>query len=162
MFLAPATGCLAVAIYTKLDILKQYWLPILVGCTAGSAASMGSVYGMCRLFGPDESMTVSRAPQISEDTDRSEYFRAGRWSCTQITVVAVIFTGILGSIIAPFLIRLFHVSDPVAGGSADRIMQSCGGNVQGDRDRGSRRCDERTGNSGICGIITVLFSMLII
>ena len=31
MFLAPATACLAVAIYTKLDILKQYWLPILVG-----------------------------------------------------------------------------------------------------------------------------------
>ena len=25
---------------------KQYWLPILVGCTAGSAASMGSVYGI--------------------------------------------------------------------------------------------------------------------
>ena len=25
MFLAPATACLAVAIYTKLDILKQYW-----------------------------------------------------------------------------------------------------------------------------------------
>ena len=35
MFLAPATACLAVAIYTKIQILKQYWLPILVGCTAG-------------------------------------------------------------------------------------------------------------------------------
>ena len=34
MFLAPATACLAVAIYTKIQILKQYWLPILVGCTA--------------------------------------------------------------------------------------------------------------------------------
>ena len=50
MFLAPATACLAVAIYTKIQILKQYWLPILVGCTAGSLASMGSVYGLCRLF----------------------------------------------------------------------------------------------------------------
>ena len=30
MFLAPATACLAVAIYTKIQILKQYWLPILV------------------------------------------------------------------------------------------------------------------------------------
>lgn len=27
MFLAPATACLAVAIYTKIQILKQYWLP---------------------------------------------------------------------------------------------------------------------------------------
>ena len=41
MFLAPATACLAVAVYTKIQILKQYWLPILVGCAAGSAASHG-------------------------------------------------------------------------------------------------------------------------
>ena len=51
MFLAPATACLAVAIYTKIEMLKQYWLPIVAGCTAGSAASMLSVYGLCRLFG---------------------------------------------------------------------------------------------------------------
>ena len=50
MFLAPATACLAVSIYTKLSILKKYWLPIIVGCIAGSLASMASVYGMCRLF----------------------------------------------------------------------------------------------------------------
>ena len=63
MFLAPATACLAVAIYTKIQILKQYWLPILVGCTAGSLASMGSVYGLCRLFGLDKSLTVSLLPK---------------------------------------------------------------------------------------------------
>ena len=63
MFLAPATACLAVAIYTKIDILKKYWLPIVVGCTAGSVASMGSVYAMCKLFGLDQSMTVSLIPK---------------------------------------------------------------------------------------------------
>ena len=63
MFLAPATACLAVAVYTKLQILKQYWFPILVGCAAGSAASMGSVYLLCRLFGLDESLTVSLLPK---------------------------------------------------------------------------------------------------
>ena len=26
MFLAPATACLAVAIYTKIDVLKKYWM----------------------------------------------------------------------------------------------------------------------------------------
>ena len=31
MFLAPATSCLAVAIYTTIDILQQYWLPIVIG-----------------------------------------------------------------------------------------------------------------------------------
>ena len=35
-----------------------------------------------------------------------------------ITVVAVIFTGILGSILAPTLIKIFHVKDSVAAGLA--------------------------------------------
>ena len=146
MFLAPATACLAVAIYTKLDILKQYWLPILVGCTAGSAASMGSVYGMCRLFGLDESMTVSLLPK-SVTTPIAVSISEPGGGVVPITVVAVIFTGILGSIIAPFLIRIFRVSG--GGRTGDWIMQSCGGNVQGNRARGSRRCDEWTGNRNL-------------
>ena len=47
MFLAPATACLAVSIYTRIRLLKRHWLPILVGCTCGSLASMGSIYLMC-------------------------------------------------------------------------------------------------------------------
>ncbi len=117
MFLAPATACLAVAIYTKIDVLKKYWLPIVVGCTAGSAASMASVYGMCRLFGLDESMTVSLLPK-SVTTPIAVSISEPAVVLYRITVVAVIFTGILGSIIAPFLIRIFRVSDPVAAGLA--------------------------------------------
>ena len=128
MFLAPATACLAVAIYTKLDILKQYWLPILVGCTAGSAASMGSVYGMCRLFGLDESMTVSLLPK-SVTTPIAVSISEPGGGVVPITVVAVIFTGILGSIIAPFLIRLFHVSDPVAAGLAIAVVTTMIGKI---------------------------------
>ena len=63
MFLAPATACLAVSIYTKRCILKESWLPILVGCTVGCLASMGSVLVMCHLFGLDEAMTASLTPK---------------------------------------------------------------------------------------------------
>ena len=55
LFLSPATACLAVSIYTKAALLKEYWLPILAGCAAGSLASMGSVWVLCRLFGPNRS-----------------------------------------------------------------------------------------------------------
>ena len=51
MFLAPATACLAVSIYTKIQLLKENWLPIVIGCACGSLASMGSIYLMCRLWG---------------------------------------------------------------------------------------------------------------
>ncbi len=33
-----------------------------------------------------------------------------------IGIAAVIFTGITGSIVAPFMVKLFHVSDPIAQG----------------------------------------------
>ena len=152
MFLAPATACLAVAIYTKLDILKQYWLPILVGCTAGSAASMGSVYGMCRLFGLDESMTVSLLPKSVTTPIAVSISEPGG---------GVVFTGILGSIIAPFLIRLFHVSDPVAAGLA---IGSCSHAVGTSKAIEIGEVEGAMSGLaiGICGIITVLFSMLII
>lgn len=44
MFLLRQQHVLAVAIYTKIDVLKKYWLLHWVGCTAGSAASMASVF----------------------------------------------------------------------------------------------------------------------
>ena len=43
LFLSPATACLAVAIYSKVQLLKENWLPILVGCVVGSLVSMGSI-----------------------------------------------------------------------------------------------------------------------
>ena len=152
MVLAPATACLAVAIYTKLDILKQYWLPILVGCTAGSAASMGSVYGMCRLFGLDESMTVSLLPK-SVTTPIAVSISEPGGGVVPITVVAVIFTGIL--------VRLFHVSDPVAAGLA---IGSCSHAVGTSKAIEIGEVEGAMSGLaiGICGIITVLFSMLII
>ena len=62
MFLAPATACLEVSIYTRAELLKKNWLPIVVGASCGSLASMGSVLLMCKLFGMDEAMTVSLIP----------------------------------------------------------------------------------------------------
>ena len=63
MFLGPATACLAVSIYSKIDLLKKNWLPVLVGCLVGVVTSVGSILIMCRLFGLDRDMTVSLLPK---------------------------------------------------------------------------------------------------
>lgn len=159
MFLAPATACLAVAIYTKLEILKQYWLPILVGCAAGSAASMASVYGLCRLFGLDESLTVSLMPK-SVTTPIAVSIAEPAGGVVPITVVAVIFTGILGGIFAPLLIRLFRVSDPVAAGLAIGACSHAVGTSKAI-ELGEIEGAMSGLAIGICGIITVLFSMAV-
>ena len=159
MFLAPATACLAVAIYTKIDVLKKYWLPIVVGCTAGSAASMASVFGMCKLFGLDQSMTVSLIPK-SVTTPIAVSISEPAGGVVPITVVAVIFTGILGSILAPTLIKIFHVKDSVAAGLA---IGACSHAVGTSKAIEIGEIEGAMSGLaiGICGIITVLFSMLI-
>ena len=160
MFLAPATACLAVAIYTKIKILKQYWLPILVGCTAGSAASMLSVYGMCRLFGLDESLTISLIPK-SVTTPIAVSIAEPAGGMVPITVVAVIGTGILGSIIAPLLIRVFKVTDPMAAGLAIGASSHAVGTSKAI-ELGEVEGAMSGLAIGVCGIITVLISMVIL
>lgn len=76
-----------------------------------------------------------------------------------VTVIAVIFTGILGSIFAPLLIRLFQVNDPVAAGLS---IGACSHAVGTSR---AIQLGETQGAMsglaiGICGIITVIVSMI--
>lgn len=159
MFLAPATACLAAAIYSKMQILKQYWLPILVGCTVGSAASMASVYGLCRLFGLDESLTVSLLPK-SVTTPIAVSISEPAGGAVPITVVAVILTGILGGIFAPLLIRIFRVTDPVAAGLAIGACSHAVGTSKAI-ELGEVEGAMSGLAIGICGIITVLFSLAV-
>ena len=158
MFLAPATACLAVSIYSKIRILKENWLPIVVGCTVGSVTSMGSVYLLCRLFRLDEAMTASLIPK-SITTPIAVEVSGAHGGIVPVTVIAVIFTGILGSIFAPLLIRLFQVNDPVAAGLS---IGACSHAVGTSR---AIQLGETQGAMsglaiGICGIITVIVSMI--
>lgn len=160
MFLAPATACLASAIYLRINILKKYWLPIFVGCAAGSAASMGSVYGMCRLFGLNDSLTVSLIPK-SVTTPIAISISQPAGGVVPVTVVAVIGTGILGSILAPYLIKIFHVNDSVAAGLA---IGACSHAVGTSKAIEIGEVEGAMSGLaiGICGIITVLFSMIVL
>lgn len=159
MFLAPATACLAVSIYTKLSILKKYWLPIIVGCIAGSLASMASVYGMCRLFGLEKSLTMSMLPK-SVTTPIAVGVAQAHGGVVPVTVVAVIFTGILGSITAPLMIKLFRVKDSVAAGLA---IGACSHAVGTSKAIEIGEVEGAMSGLaiGICGVVTVLFSMFI-
>lgn len=159
MFLAPATACLAVSIYSRLELLKKNWLPILVGASCGSLASMTSIWLMCRLFKLDEAMTVSLMPK-SVTTPIAIGISGSNGGIVPVTVVAVIFTGILGSILAPVLIRLFRISDPmVAGLSIGACSHAIGTSkaVELGETQGAM-----SGLAiGVCGIMTVIFSLLL-
>lgn len=159
MFLAPATSCLAVSVYTKMELLKKNWLPILAGCVAGSLTSMGSVFLLCRLFGLDEAMTYSLVPK-SVTTPIAVGIAESHGGISSITVAAVILTGIMGSILAPFLIRIFRVKDSMTAGLA---IGACSHAVGTSK---AIEIGETEGAMsglaiGICGIVTVVFSMFL-
>ena len=159
MFLAPATACLAVSIYTQINLLRENWLPILAGCTAGSITSMGSIYLMCRLFRLDEAVSASLIPK-SVTTPIAVSISENLGGIQAITVVAVILTGILGSILAPVLIKTFRVKDPVAAGLA---IGACSHAVGTSRalELGETEGAMSGLSIGICGILTVVFSLFL-
>ena len=159
MFLAPATACLAVSIYTKASLLKENWIPVVTGAVCGSLASMGSVFLMCRLFSLDEAMTVSLMPK-SVTTPIAVSISEGHGGMVPITVVAVIFTGILGSVLAPGLIRLFRVKDPVTAGIAIGACSDALGTSKA-LELGETEGAMSGLAMGICGILTVLFSLVL-
>lgn len=115
LFLAPATAALAVPIYKNLQILKANLKPILAGTIVGSFASMAVIFGLCKLFGLNHTLTASLLSK-SVTTPIAMGVTEQLGGIVPIGIAAVIFTGITGSIIAPFMVKLFRVEDPVAQG----------------------------------------------
>ena len=115
LFLAPATAALAVPIYKNWQILRLNWKPILAGTMAGSLSSIVIVFGLCRLFQLDETLTASLLSK-SVTTPIAADITEQLGGIVPIAIAAVIVSGITGNIMAPFLIKLFRVEDPVAQG----------------------------------------------
>ena len=160
LFLSPATACLAVAIYSKIKVLKENWLPILVGCTVGSAVSMGSVWALCRLFGLEEALTVSLVPK-SVTTPIAVSVAEAHGGISSITVVAVLITGVFGSVAAPFLIRLFRVKNPMTAGLAIGACSHALGTSKA-LELGETEGAMSGLAIGVCGLVTVIFSMFLL
>ena len=158
MFLGPATACMGVTIYNQREALKKNWLPILVGCLAGTLAAIVSILLMSRLFGLDEVMTLSLLPK-SVTTPIATAISESQGGIPSITVAAVIVTGIGGNIIAPYLVKLFRIKNPVAAGLGIGTASHAVGTAK------ALQMGETEGAMsglaiGVCGIFTALLALL--
>ena len=157
LFLGPATACMAVTVYAKMDLLKKYWLPVLAGCLAGTVTSIGSILVLSRLFGLDKDMTASLLPK-SVTTPIATAVSEGHGRIVPITVAAVIVTGILGNLAAPFLVKLFRVKDPVAAGLGIGTCSHALGTAKA-LEMGETEGAMSGLAVGICGIFTALLAL---
>lgn len=116
-FLTPATVSLAVPLYRQLMFLKKYPKAILGGIGAGVLTAMGSILAMSAAFGLTHAQYVTLLPK-SITTAFAMGISEKMGGAVTITVVAVIFTGIVGSVGAEGVFRICGIEEPVARGLA--------------------------------------------
>lgn len=158
MLLAPATAILALSIYRQREVLKQYFLPVVIGCVVGSLTSIGSVFLLCKLFRLDDKVTSSLLPK-SVTTPIAMKVSESLGGISSITVAAVIVTGIVGAIVAPLLIRVFRVKNPVAAGVAIGTCSHAMGTTKAI-EIGEIEGAMSSVAIGVSGLATVFISML--
>ena len=116
-FATPSTVCLAVPLYRKLQALKENLAAILISIVCGILANMVIVFALCLVFKLAHTEFVSLLPKSV--TTPIALALCGEYGGAQsITVLAVLFTGILGNIIGESLLKIVHVKHPVSRGLA--------------------------------------------
>jgi len=116
-FLGPATVVLAVPLYKKIRLLKSNALPIIAGIITGCIAGISSILTLSSLLGLDNTISRSLAPKSVTTPIGIEISRQ-IGGLPAITVAAIVFTGIIGAILGPFICRCFKIKDKVAVGVA--------------------------------------------
>ena len=115
--LTPATVCLAVPLYEKLELLKQNWKAILAGILSGVLTTLVSVLAMSVLFHLSHAEYVTLLPKsITTAIGMGVSQELGGY--VTLTVAVIIITGILGKVLAPLVLKLFRIHDPIAKGIA--------------------------------------------
>lgn len=115
--LTPATVCLAVPLYEQLHLLLRHRKAILIGVLSGVLTSMVCVLALALLFGLDHAAYVTLLPK-SITTAIGMGVSEALGGHVSITVAVIIITGILGSMIAESVCKLFRITEPIARGIA--------------------------------------------
>ena len=117
LMLGPATAVLALNIYQQRAVLKRHFLPVVLGCFAGSLVSILFVLLLCKLFGADAMFSASMMPK-SVTTAIALGISENAGGIPGLTAAAVVITGVEGAMLAPLFAKVFHITDPVAEGVA--------------------------------------------
>jgi predicted murein hydrolase (TIGR00659 family) len=115
--LTPATACLAIPLYRQLTLLKKYPLAIFGGVLAGVLSAMVSIFLMSLAFGLNHEQYVSILPK-SITTAIGIGISGKMGGMVTLTVIAISITGISGTILAEYWLKLLRIKEPVAKGLA--------------------------------------------
>lgn len=117
VLLTPATICLAIPLYRQYELLQRNAVAVLAGSVAGVAAHMAGCLLMLAVFRMEAAEFITLLPK-SITTAIGKSLSAELGGYPAITMAAIMITGLFGAAIAPALLRLFRVRDPLAQGLA--------------------------------------------
>ena len=115
--LTPATVSLAIPLYEQLEALKKNWKAIIAGIFSGVVTSLLSILAMAVIFGFTHEEYVTFLPKsITTAIGMGVSEELGGY--VPVTVAIIIITGVLGSVIAELVLKIFRINEPVAKGIA--------------------------------------------
>ncbi len=115
--LSLSVVCLGYLMYKNFRPIRDYKITILISTFVGSLVGLLSIVGLSYLFGCDEVVMISMEPK-SITTAIALSLSEGSGGIPALTSLAVVVAGISGSIVGPYLLKLFRIDDPVARGLA--------------------------------------------
>ncbi|WP_439426209.1 antiholin-like protein LrgB [Oenococcus alcoholitolerans] len=115
-FLNPATIAFAVPLYKRNDIVKKFWLEILLSLVIGLFVSMFVILWVSRLFGLDRAGIASMLPQEAT-TAIALPLSTAIGGNSAITAMACILNAVIIFALGDILVKTFRLnSDPIGTG----------------------------------------------
>ncbi len=156
IMLTPTTVCLAIPLYEKLSYLKKYPAAIIGGIVSGSITSVGSVLAIALIFGLKHEQYVTMLPK-SVTTAIGMGISEELGGIVPVTVAIIVVTGIFGNMVAPLVMKIFRIKQPVAVGLACGTAAHAIGTARA-REFGEIE-EAMSGLSiAVCGLVTVILS----
>lgn len=114
-FIAPATVAMVLDLYKNLDSLKENLMPVMLGIILGSICSISLAILLSKVLSLDKELVTSLVPQ-SITTAIAISLSAEYNGIQALTAIVVVIRGVSGAVVAPFVTKLFRITDPVAQG----------------------------------------------
>ncbi len=153
LFIGPATAALALPLYRNIRILNRKRVIILLcGIFAGSVTAVVSVLVLSKITGLSGVLTRSILSK-SVTVPIAVGITGNAGGLVSVTVAAVLVTGITGSFLAPFIIKLTRVKAPLSKGTAIGTSAHIIGTVKAF-EMGEKEGSISSLSIGIAGIFT--------
>ena len=152
-FLTPATVCLALPLYEKLQLLKKHWKAVCAGLACGVLTSLVCVYLLCLLMKLSPEMYATLLPKsITSAIGMGVSEELG--GVPALTVACIILSGIFGSITCESVFKLLRIHSPIAKGVAIGASSHAIGTAKAI-ELGQTEAAMSSLALAVCGLITV-------